>query len=140
MARLVKQLLDIFKERFSFESVNLWTESTIALCWVESHPSRWTTFVCNRVAQIQEDTADCSGRHVVSAENPADLPSRGISPQDLVDSSLWFSGPEFLRNAQLNLREYDFHFQSRHTTMGDNSRREENLSFLHSTCEIKSLF
>lgn len=32
-----------------------WTDSTIVLAWIRSHPSRWTTYVANRVNKIQTE-------------------------------------------------------------------------------------
>jgi hypothetical protein len=35
----------------------LWTDSSIVLTWIQGPPSKWKTFVGNRVARIQEETA-----------------------------------------------------------------------------------
>lgn len=51
--------------------VHLWTDSTVALAWIKSHPSRWKDFVRNRVAFIQE-LPNSTWRHVSSKDNPAD--------------------------------------------------------------------
>ena len=32
-----------------------WTDSTIVLNWIKQEPNKWTTFVANRVAEIQQD-------------------------------------------------------------------------------------
>ncbi|CAG7832681.1 unnamed protein product, partial [Allacma fusca] len=40
--------------------------------------------------------------HIPGQQNPADLPSRGISVQDLVHNDMWFNGPSFLRLPNLN--------------------------------------
>ncbi|XP_070152082.1 uncharacterized protein [Polyergus mexicanus] len=34
--------------------IYLWTDSSVSLTWINSHPSRWKDFVRNRVAAIQE--------------------------------------------------------------------------------------
>jgi len=96
-AVLCANLLDSIKSSVRFQcSTTGWTDSTIVLKWLESFPGRWKTFVANRVAQIQELIPSSSWRHVVSEENPADLPSRGIPPVQLVSSNLWWHGPEWL--------------------------------------------
>jgi hypothetical protein len=53
----------------------------------------------NRVATIQEFTADASWHHVSSASNPADLISRGCNPQAVSANSLWWKGPHWLVQA-----------------------------------------
>ena len=50
----------------------------------------------NRVSQIQELTAGCEWRHVASANNPADLISRGTNPETLKNCRLWWVGLEWL--------------------------------------------
>ncbi|KMQ88303.1 gag-pol polyprotein precursor [Lasius niger] len=77
--------------------LHLWTDSTIALTWIKGHPSRWKDFVRNRVSFIQE-LSNSRWHHVSGKENPADLASRGISPQQLQDESLWWAGPKWLQH------------------------------------------
>ncbi|KAL7724525.1 hypothetical protein ACLKA6_017506 [Drosophila palustris] len=76
------------------------TDSTIVLSWLSSHASRWTTFVANRVAEIQESTNIRDWFKVESKLNPADIVSRGLYPNDLSNSTLWWHGPEFLRKPE----------------------------------------
>ncbi|XP_055622690.1 uncharacterized protein LOC129766204 [Toxorhynchites rutilus septentrionalis] len=78
------------------QEIFLWTDSTIVLHWLAATPSTWQTFVANRVAEIQRLTPNVVWRHVPSLENPADLLSRGMISKDLMDSSLWWNGPEWL--------------------------------------------
>ena len=74
----------------------LWTDSSFVLTWIQGPPNRWKTFVGNRVATIQEETASASWRHVPSQSNPADLVSRGVEPTTLSTSTLWWKGPQWL--------------------------------------------
>ncbi|XP_013148096.1 PREDICTED: uncharacterized protein LOC106110741, partial [Papilio polytes] len=73
-----------------------WTDSKVALGWIQT-TSRTKTFVANRVAVITELSEPQSWRHVPSAENPADLCSRGVDPQYVSDSNIWWQGPGFLK-------------------------------------------
>ena len=73
-----------------------WSDSKITIAWIQSHPSQRKTFVANRVAMIQEKTTPEQWRWVPSAENPADVASRGIMPHELKDHKLWFHGPLWL--------------------------------------------
>lgn len=81
---------------FQFTEKYYFSDSTIALCWIRSSPSRWKTFVANRVGEIQSLTKINEWNHVKSADNPADLISRGITTRDLLESSLWWHGPDWL--------------------------------------------
>ncbi|XP_071056121.1 uncharacterized protein [Onthophagus taurus] len=96
LAELVKKVLDSLNTEIT--KVYLWTDSTIALAWIHADPSRWQTFVANRVSQIQELTAHAQWKHVTSAENPADLISRGIETSQLIKSNLWWEGPKWLKS------------------------------------------
>lgn len=65
-----------------------WSDSTIVLNWVSSPSRKWSTFVANRVAQIQNLTEISDWRHISSANNPADILSRGVEPQKLLNLAL----------------------------------------------------
>lgn len=106
LSRLTKKLLPIYENRFTINSVSLWSDSQIALFWITSHASRWTVFVANRVSQIQELTTGFKWYYVKSSENPADLPSRGMLPQDVLNCEIWWCGPSFLKNPNLDISEF----------------------------------
>lgn len=74
----------------------LWTDSTVVLSWIRGHPAKWTTFVANRVAEIQRINQSAKWRHVPGRENPADCASRGVAPSELLEHPLWWRGPDFL--------------------------------------------
>ena len=96
LAQLINNVHKIYENKIEITSTHLWTDSMIALCWIQSHASRWSVFVSNRVSQIQDLTSKFTWRHISSKNNPADLPSRGCLPQQLINCPLWFHGPEFL--------------------------------------------
>ncbi|XP_064554390.1 uncharacterized protein LOC135439586 [Drosophila montana] len=89
---LIPQLPIQSRENFN------WTDSTIVLAWLDKPPCKWSTFVANRVAKITSTNGKWS--HVRSEHNPADLASRGVSPRDLLGSTLWWHGPEWLQLPQ----------------------------------------
>ncbi|XP_058840849.1 uncharacterized protein LOC131696319 [Topomyia yanbarensis] len=76
--------------------VFFWVDSTIVLYWLKSCPSRWKTFVANRVSTIQSTTGSCSWQHVPGESNPADLISRGVNPADIVNLEFWWIEPQWL--------------------------------------------
>ncbi|XP_017469233.1 PREDICTED: uncharacterized protein LOC108361176 [Rhagoletis zephyria] len=67
----------------------LWSDSSIALCWIKKQPTTLKLYVSNRVRQIQELTSPDRWHHIRSAQNPADCASRGISPLELLEHPLW---------------------------------------------------
>lgn len=77
-------------------TVHLWSDSTVALGWIQAHPSRWKTYVANRVADIQRRAPEAQWHHIAGVQNPADCASRGLSPSQLLGWKLWWEGPDFL--------------------------------------------
>ena len=78
------------------ERVFAYSDSTTVLAWL-SKPSRtWATFVQNRVSEIQEVIQRPNWFHVRTEENPADVASRGLAPQDLESCKDWWHGPKWL--------------------------------------------
>ncbi|XP_024881163.1 uncharacterized protein LOC112460613 [Temnothorax curvispinosus] len=77
-------------------SITYWSDSTIVLNWLQTQPSKLQVFVANRVARIQELTDYRNWRHVPTQDNPADVLSRGLFPEQLLQSDIWWHGPEFL--------------------------------------------
>ncbi|XP_062703701.1 uncharacterized protein LOC134286146 [Aedes albopictus] len=74
-----------------------WTDSMIVKCWIAAAPSRWNVFVANRVSEIQHITRGGIWNHIAGLENPADVLSRGMSPDQLKDYEMWWQGPPWLR-------------------------------------------
>ncbi|XP_075151043.1 uncharacterized protein LOC142225150 [Haematobia irritans] len=83
---------------FKIDDIFFWSDSEIVLHWVKTHPSMLSTFVGNRVAQISEYCEEAKWRYVPSAQNPADIVSRGCDVTELQNSD-WLSGPDFLRHS-----------------------------------------
>ena len=77
-----------------------WTDSTIVIQWIMSSPHMLKTFVANRVAELQTKTNISDWRHVSTADNPADLISRGQMPKEFLRPSIWKNGPEWLQQIE----------------------------------------
>jgi len=53
----VRLLQYLYQETgLDIRKATLWTDATVVLCWIRSNPSRWKTFICNRVTEIQTYT------------------------------------------------------------------------------------
>lgn len=83
--------------KLSSLEVFFWSDSTIVLDWLASPAYNWTTYVANRVAQVQELTKGHKWLHVKGEDNPADDISRGLLPEELVNRTRWFHGPPWLK-------------------------------------------
>jgi len=74
-----------------------WVDSTTVLYWIKQEKP-WKQYVQNRVQEIRQRVPEAAWNYSPGAQNPADLPSCGLSGKELVESSLWWNGPEFLKN------------------------------------------
>lgn len=99
LAKALHKVLHTLPDGLSIERVYAWTDSTVALHWISASPHCWKTFVANRVTQIQDLVPVAVWNHVSSDLNPADCASRGLFPVDLIDHSLWWSGPLWLHES-----------------------------------------
>lgn len=77
--------------------IYLWSDSTIILYWIRTPPEQLETFVANRVVEILEYSYSTSWLHVPTADNPADILSRGITVGNLITNQLWWEGPRWIR-------------------------------------------
>ncbi|XP_063383320.1 uncharacterized protein LOC134669601 [Cydia fagiglandana] len=98
-AHLLAKLMSKVKRAFENREINTygWTDSKVALGWLQGEPNRWKPFVANRVKQITEVMPSKQWHYVNTKENPADAASRGwYASQLLSDQSLWKTGPTWL--------------------------------------------
>ena len=99
LARLMKSVSTALDGFIRISSLCCWSDSRVALGWISGEQREWKQFVQNRVTEI---------RHLVPAElwhfcpgvlNPADIPSRGSSPDELCNS-VWLTGPAWLKTSE----------------------------------------
>ncbi|GBN94368.1 hypothetical protein AVEN_227079-1, partial [Araneus ventricosus] len=76
----------------NIEEVILFSDSTIALAWINSPLHQLKPFERNRVSKIQSLTETHQWRHISSTENTADIISRNADPSDLKNLNLWWTG------------------------------------------------
>ena len=72
---------------------HLWTDSQCVIGWISS-TKVLPVFIKNRVNKIRQHPAIV--RYVSTADNPADLPSRGVDAATLANESIWWHGPDWL--------------------------------------------
>lgn len=97
-AAMLSKLLKSVCQNLELSSpeIFLWTDSTITLSWISKPPFYWKTFVANKVSEILDNVGNANWRHVASADNPADLGTRGCTAEELQACSLWWHGPHWL--------------------------------------------
>ncbi|XP_032790460.1 uncharacterized protein LOC116927530 [Daphnia magna] len=71
--------------------------NTTVLRWIYSRTCKFEVFVNNRVGKILRNTNRRQWRHVAGVENPADLCSHGIDPQNVNELFQFHQGPQFLQ-------------------------------------------
>jgi hypothetical protein len=97
-AALLSKLLNkvVSQLDIDFESINMWSDSTVVLSWIKKDPSNFTRYVANRVSVIHEFTSKYTWRHICTEDNPADKISKGLMPTQLINNQMWWHGPKFL--------------------------------------------
>ena len=90
-ARLSRHLCELF----AFSKVHLWTDSSVAISWIQSRKDIKDVYVSHRVFEIRNLVSNyqIALHHVPTKDNPADLLSRGCNVSQLSNNQLWFHGP-----------------------------------------------
>lgn len=101
-AKLMTIIHQALQEVISFDNITFWSDSSIVIGWIESDEpaNSWKTFVANRVEEIRELTSDYLWKHIKGGDNPADHISRGLSVNELINCSQWWSGPHWLASPE----------------------------------------
>ena len=73
-----------------------WSDSSSVLYWLNNDKDRMQLFVYNRVARIRRGSDLSEWFWVPTHVNPADLPTKGMTLEQLQGCRLWSHGPPFL--------------------------------------------
>ena len=97
LSRLVNTVTLALSPELTLNDSFCYTDSKIALCWIQQKGKEWKQFVQNRVIEIRSLTSGSHWKHCPGNKNPADIPSRGVNVQEFHErSNLWFHGPSWL--------------------------------------------
>ena len=73
-------------------------DTKTVLCWIANrNENEWKVFVKHRVNEILKWSKKEDWGYCLSAENPADVGSRGVGARGLMEIELWWNGPRWLR-------------------------------------------
>ncbi|GFU49758.1 uncharacterized protein NPIL_548861 [Nephila pilipes] len=63
-------------------SFRAWTDFSVVLYWLAARPRKWKIFVANRTSEILDIVPYEQWFHVPPKDNPADLASRDVNPEN----------------------------------------------------------
>ena len=93
LARLISATRSALEPDIQIDQLICFTDSKVTLYWIIGEDKEWKQFVQNRVTEIRSLVPATSWRHCPGIQNPADIPSRGVSAADLQRKmSLWLHG------------------------------------------------
>jgi len=94
-ARAVDYISCGLSKKLNVDAIHCFTDSMINLHRIRNGPDKYKIWVGHRIKEILSLTKKENWRHCPGALNPADLPSRGMTADELIQSDLWWKGPEF---------------------------------------------
>ena len=81
--------------------VEFWSDSMNVLWWIRGRGRQFEPFVANRIGEIQRHTSPEQWQYVSTYTNPADLLTRGVKVEKLVEDHLWWNGPKFVMECKV---------------------------------------
>ena len=99
---LAARLATYVATALEIQEVKCFTDSRITLQRLMRGKNPWKQWVAKRIEEVLDLTKVKDWRFVRTAENPADLASRGCSLEDLngPQREFWFHGPSFLKKPE----------------------------------------
>nr|XP_040241675.2 uncharacterized protein LOC120961733 [Anopheles coluzzii] len=103
LARLISKVAGSID--LHLRNIILWTDSQIVLAWLKKPLATLQVFVRNRSEKIRNLTEplDVQWKYISTKENSADIVSRGLLPETLKTTTLWWMGPTFLQRADYDV-------------------------------------
>ncbi|KAJ8032319.1 hypothetical protein HOLleu_25813 [Holothuria leucospilota] len=87
----------------------------VVLSWIKGDPSKYKTFVGNRVGEIHQLVDPSCWNHCPGKDNPADLITRGAYAHRVITSKHWFEGPDWFQESEGTEREETVLASASHT-------------------------
>ena len=96
LARLITHVGEALRPEVEITEMTCWTDSRVTLCWIKGEEREWKQFVQHRVNEIRQLVPATKWKHCHGKNNPADVPSRGMSPSEMSECVVWIDGPKWL--------------------------------------------
>ena len=80
LARLINTVSANLRSTMPPFDLKCYTDSLVALYWIQGTDKDWKPFVNNRVTEIRNHVSPENWSHCPGLSNPADLPSCDLSP------------------------------------------------------------
>jgi len=77
-----------------------YTDSKNALFWISTPLKKLQVYVQRRVAEILANTEATTWGYVASTKNPADIPTRDKTVEELIKDTCWVAGPSLLSSPE----------------------------------------
>ena len=74
------------------------TDSKVVLYWILGNETSWQLVQVDEFLSLGYEQTACTLCLHLGRDNPADIPSRGVSPKELEMSLLWRRGPDWLHS------------------------------------------
>ena len=107
LARLITKVNEVIADNVHIDSVYCWSDSQVTLHWICSNKKQKQVFVSNRVEQIRSLVKRDLWGYCPTNYNPADIASRGIECSKIINNSLWWKGPPFLKHDQTQWPKFE---------------------------------
>ena len=116
------------------KNIYYYTDSTNALCWILSSAKDLKVYTQRRVAEIQTATDRDRWGHVDTGVNPADVPTRDLSTEEVAASTLWPRGPPQLSEANYEFKKFES--KGRHITPEYSAEVKTAALYYHETEDL----
>ena len=105
LAKLITSVQRAIENQVNLDGLLCFTDSKVYLYWIKGYSQEWKQFIENRVKTIRSLVKGCHWFHCPVIDNPADIPSRSMTIEELSKNELRLNGSLWLADAPLDTLE-----------------------------------